>query len=532
MKTCKHIVIVVAALSLFGCKEDLPPESLELLDLNIYSVAFQSQADNPYDGVSFIRIAVTDVDDNMVADKFVHYEPGSAKPLEAIPFGDDLKITIEGWSQNAQGLIGQLISRGKSSRFTMHEDTDPQTVGVMVSKVNAFARTSKRTESGSQATNLNTGRVGHTVTMLANGQVLIVGGARLTTTGDYTKPGDLGEVFASVEIYDPNTGEYAEFPQGLTTARAFHTAKTLSDGRVVVAGGMGDTSGTTLSTIEIFDPSSGGAFELIPGATLNTGRAGHTVNIVEGGDHLVFAGGFTVQGGTVSALGTIEVMCLPGSPCEGSGLGVIYTGNMKEPRYFHTANRAPSGPQDLASVVLIGGEGDEGVRDTLETFILNPARVEDKIGTMTGGGRTRHTATYVDSQRFIHVVGGFDNKEHLAGVQRIDSYQVTQQAFQGGQEFYALHARGGHAAVVMPGNAVLLFGGFNDGLPLSSAEVIFEYYDEASNQTFIDRGGVSPMSAGRGGCAGILLQNDTVLAVGGMGASGQMNTVSEFFNPL
>ncbi len=528
----KRLILTVSLLSLVlpGCKEEIAGEPLEILALSVYTAAVTNPADSPYNEVTFVRIAITDESGSLAQDKFVRLEEASAAALEAVPFGSGLKITLEGWSQNAQGLIGQLISRGRSLPFSVFEDSDPQLVPIMLSRVNAFGLTSMQVEGGSQATSLNRGRVGHTVTLLPNGTVIIVGGATMSVPGDYKTPADLTAINKSVEVYDPGTGIWTEFPDGMAVPRAFHTATTLGDGRVVLSGGITDTAGTTVNTLEIFDPSAGGGFTIDPGVVLNTARAGHTASLVEGGDHMVFAGGFTTQAGTTVALGTIEVVCVSNAAC--GQPGVVYTGNMAQPRYFHTANRVAVGPSKIEAVVLIGGEGDEGVRDNLETFILNPAEVAAFSPVMSSGGRTRHTATYIPSQNFIHVVGGYSDKNHSEGVQLIDSYQVGQESFQNAQAFYALHRRGGHAAVAMPGNAILLFGGFDGGAPLDSAEVIFEYYDEATNQTYIDRGGVSPMMAPRGACHGVLLPNDTVLVVGGQGANAQPNTIGEFFNPL
>lgn len=527
------LVVFSVALALSGCKEPLPGESLGLLDLSIYKSAVDNPQDDPWAQVAFVRIGVNDQNGESLADKFVTIDQAAQAALDAVPFGQDLRVTIEGWSQDAAtGTIGQLVSRGRTQRFSVSSSSDPQLVGLMISRVNAFGRTSQAVEGGSVATSMSTGRIGHTVTLLSNGQVLIAGGAKIAGPGDYTQPSDLQAVHRSVEIYDPNSGVWTEYAEGIQQARAFHTATVLADGRVALTGGVTDTAGTVINTVEVFDPTVGGSFQVVGAATLNTARAGHTASLIEGGDHLVLAGGFLTQGGTTAALGTVEVFCVPGAACESSGIGTIYTDNMVEPRYFHTASRVAVGPAGDEAVALIGGEGDEGVRDNVETFILNPASVLDTRPVMSAGGRTRHTATYIDSQKFIHVVGGFQDKAHTVGVQRIDSFQVQQQAFQGSQEFYALHPRGGHAAVAMPGNAILLFGGFHNGGPLSSAEVIFEYFDDASQQTFIDRGGVAPMSGNRGGCSGALLQNDTVLVVGGLGDGGNMSTTGEFFNPL
>lgn len=528
---CGWLIAVACVLSALGCKDPLPGESLELVSLRVYAVAVDLPEEDPYQGVTFLRLAVTD-EDGHGTDKFVHISEGAAAALDEVPFGSGLQVTVEGWSQNSDGLIGHLISRGRSTVFSVSDDSNPQTISVLVSRVNEFARTTTRTEAGSQATSMAVGRIGHTVTELPGGRVLITGGAQLLSSviGDYTAPSDIQQVFADAEIYDPATGAFFA-TTAMAIPRAFHTATPLADGRVLIAGGVIDQAGTTSPDLEVYDPNAG-SFQILVGAKMNTARAGHTATRIDNSDHILVAGGFTTGS---SALGTLEVMCLPGSSCaENSGTGVIFTQNLAEPRYFHTATRTRVG-QDTASleaVLLIGGEGDTGVRSTVETFVLNPAGMSDLIAEMPAGPRTRHTSNYVDAQKFVHVVGGFSDREHSQGVLRIDSYQVQQQGFQTQQEFYAMHARGAHAAVNMPNNAILIIGGFDGGEVLNKAEVIFEYYDESTGQTYIDRGGVAAMRAARGGLHGLLLPNETVLVVGGIGAGATPVTMGEFFNPL
>lgn len=82
---------------------------------------------------------------------------------------------------------------------------------------------------------MNAPRAGHGASLLPNGRVLITGGS---ATVDLTNPLSLFTgLQASTEIFDPATNTFAPGPNMLE-ARAFHTSTTLTTGRVLIAGGL------------------------------------------------------------------------------------------------------------------------------------------------------------------------------------------------------------------------------------------------------------------------------------------------------
>jgi hypothetical protein len=95
-----------------------------------------------------------------------------------------------------------------------------------------------------------TDRYGLTASVLADGTALAVGGVS-TQTGDPA----LGDPIERAEIYSPTTGTFT--PTGsLAAARSSHTATTLADGTVLVAGGYG-RDGRNLASAEVYDPQTG-----------------------------------------------------------------------------------------------------------------------------------------------------------------------------------------------------------------------------------------------------------------------------------
>ena len=78
-------------------------------------------------------------------------------------------------------------------------------------------------ESWTATGSLNTARSFHTATLMPNGKVLVAGGDSIGT---------------SAELYDPATGTWTA-TGSLSTARSYHKATLLLDGKVLVVAGLG-----------------------------------------------------------------------------------------------------------------------------------------------------------------------------------------------------------------------------------------------------------------------------------------------------
>jgi hypothetical protein len=92
---------------------------------------------------------------------------------------------------------------------------------------------------------MNVPRVEQTATLLRNGLVLVAGGEDSSTPR---------RALASAELYEPATGRWS-LTGSMNVARAAHTATLLANGEVLVAGGA-TLPGSTASA-ERYDPASG-----------------------------------------------------------------------------------------------------------------------------------------------------------------------------------------------------------------------------------------------------------------------------------
>jgi hypothetical protein len=124
----------------------------------------------------------------------------------------------------------------------------------------------------------------------------------------------------------------------LTTARCFHTAILLLDGRVLIAGGQNGASADPLSSTEIYDPV---AKTFTPGPNMTVGRTWHTAALLVNGRVLIVGGEQTPPGANgIEPGGSAELF----DPAAGS---FTQTGSLLMARQGDDADRGATGPHGV-----------------------------------------------------------------------------------------------------------------------------------------------------------------------------------------
>lgn len=216
-------------------------------------------------------------------------------------------------------------------------------------------------------------RAVHSATTLADGRVLIAGGC--TTAGC-----DGFDAARTIEIYDLRSRTLSEGPR-LAAPRANHTATLLADGRVLFAGGYPAEGTAPIAATEIYDPGSG---RLTAAGRLLQPRAGHTATLLKDGQVLI-AGGFDAGG---RALRTTEYFD-PVANTFSAGP------ELTTPRAAHVAARMGD------RVVVVGGTSMDRALSSTDVF---------SHGTWQPGptlmvGRVKHAALGLKGGE-LFVVGG------------------------------------------------------------------------------------------------------------------------------
>lgn len=327
---------------------------------------------------------------------------GDAVVFTLASFVNDISLTA-----NPTAPTDAPFSIARSMPLSITESTQDVTALFTLGRVDSFGgpRTADGTCTALQSGETIAGRHGHTTTWVpVVNKVLILGGAVFNPDGSET-------LLRSAELFDPATGESTPLP-ALPLPRAYHTATALSDGRVVIAGGLSTINGATSSiksgvVVNVAQPDAP-----YTNIELRDARAHHTATLLEDVNMLVLIGGCTGTANdgcsTRSASGTsttaftntVELLDIANGFKPRTDLP---TGLLTTPRAMHTAIGFPAAGTGV--IVVAGGLNANGTVASIEFLQVNNTLLSNVYAGPLPAGLVRHQMTRYNDRQFI-ITGG------------------------------------------------------------------------------------------------------------------------------
>jgi hypothetical protein len=308
---------------------------------------------------------------------------------------------------------------------------------------------SPSTQSFTQTGSMIKARFGHTATLLASGpdagQVLITGGENYHDTQ-----------LAEAELYNPQSGTFGAAPGTPNYPRSLHTATTLQDGTILIAGGMTGCVGcgtSNLASAEVYVPAQG-VFSKV--GSLNTPRIDHTATLLQNG-YVLIVGGLDNNN---TATATAELY-------DPVGKQFVPTGSLQTARSNHSATLLPNG-----EVLIAGGLKNGTALSSAELY--NPATGTFTVTGPLNTARFGHGSALVYSGNVMIYGGATSTGIPTNATVATEQYNPSAGTFTATTSLNT--ARVLAATVALPDATVLAAGGFHSETltstdVLSSAEV-------------------------------------------------------------
>jgi len=318
---------------------------------------------------------------------------------------------------------------------------------------------------------MTTARDYHTATLLPDGRILLAVGR----SGSYP---DVS--LSSAEIYDPVSGTFRAIVS-LNTARHLSSATLLPDSRVLVIGGYNPLQGW-LSSAEIYDPATGQWSITQP---IFAHGSCHTATLLKDGRVLVVAG--DIRSGSPGPDDRVEIFDPKTNRWQKAARHENTSG-------CHTATRLKDG-----QVLIAGGGADPAIYDpAIDTW--QPA---GKLAIPRGEAQ----AALLQEGRVL-LIGGTD-LQRTAVLNSVEIYDPAGNTWRQAAPLAQAHYK--HTATLLPDGRVLIVGGWKSINDYENALRTAEIYDDKSTTWNT----LAPLNIGRSEHTTTLLPDGRILVTGG-----------------
>jgi hypothetical protein len=281
-------------------------------------------------------------------------------------------------------------------------------------------------ESANGTSAMSEARCAHTATWVPGNKVLIIGGATITQT----VPSLILQAAQSIEEFEPATSTFST-PTSNTIARALHTTVLLANGQLLIVGGVDPATGAGTNAPLLYNPNTQTITSLSAanGAAAANDRFGHTATRLVNGWVLI-AGGRSTETSTIGELLNSAFIYKPelGTFESVGTLAAGGTPSMPGPRALHAATLLGNMTVMLSGGLWTNGTAESFTKDT--SLFLMPTLFSPSAGTgftetaassHLNTARGLHSATSVPGGN-VFVVGG--RNQTSAGQPYLDDAEV------------------------------------------------------------------------------------------------------------